>query len=91
MPKKRSCPKCLSLLGEGTRAKIIQQLKKRPNRVKAIEANFSLTQPTISHHLKVLEKKGIVFSKKLGREVYYFLNRKYPCKNCFIFKLPFKL
>jgi len=90
MEKKKNCPGCLRLIGEGTRAKIIQQLRKKPKKVGKIEANFSLTQPTISYHLKVLKNKGLVFSKKQGREIYYFLNKKYPCKNCFILKIPFK-
>ncbi len=91
MPKKKTCPKCLHLIGDGTRVKILKQLRKKPNNVSKIWASFSLTQPTISHHLKVLEKMKIVFSRKKGREIYYFLNKKYPCKKCFLFKIPFKV
>jgi len=91
MSKIKKCPNCLTLLGEGTRTRIIQQLKKEPNKVSEIEANFSLTQPTISYHLKVLKKIGMVSSRKKGREIYYFLNKSYPCKNCLLFKIPFKV
>ena len=91
MVKKKSCPNCLRIIGDSTRSKIIQQLKKKPNKVSKIESRFSLTQPTISYHLKVLEKLGIVFGKKKGREIYYFLNKKYPCENCLILKIPFKV
>ena len=87
---KRNCPQCLGTISEKTRAKIIRELRKKPKNVSKILADFSLTQPTLSHHLKLLEKIGVVFSKKQGREVYYFLNKKYPCKKCFIFKIPFK-
>ena len=90
MPKKKNCPKCLGLIGDKTRAEIIQQLRKKPNKVGDIEANFALTQPTISYHLKILEKEGILQSKRQGREIYYFLNQKYPCKKCFLFKMPLK-
>jgi len=90
MPKKKICPRCLQLIGEGTRAKIIRYLKKKPNKVGKIGANFSLTQPTISHHLRILEEAGMLRSKQKGREIYYFLNKKYPCKNCLLFKIPFK-
>lgn len=90
MAKKKRCPQCLRLIGEETRAKIIQQLRKKPNNVSNIEANFSLTQPTISYHLRVLEGAGVLLSKKQGREIYYFLNKKYPCKNCLLFKIPLK-
>ncbi|MFH1036543.1 MAG: metalloregulator ArsR/SmtB family transcription factor [Patescibacteria group bacterium] len=87
---KKICPSCLSIVGENTRVKIIQKLMKKPYNVSDIAACFSLTQPTISHHLKSLEEIGMVFNKKVGREIYYSLNKKYPCKNCQIFKLPFK-
>ena len=94
MPKNKmskKCPSCLSLLGDGTRNKIIQCLKKKPTTVSNIAANFSLKQPTISHHLKILKELGMVKSKKTGREVCYCLNNKYPCKKCNIFKMPFKV
>ncbi|MDO8601202.1 MAG: metalloregulator ArsR/SmtB family transcription factor [bacterium] len=89
MPKTKKCPQCLKVISEGTRSKIIQQLKIRPNRAGKIESCFCLTQPTISYHLKTLEKTGIIFAKKKGREIYYYLNKKYPCKKCFIFEMPF--
>jgi len=84
------CPECFNLIGERTRMRIIQYLRKKPNNVRQIGRHFSLTQPTISHHLKVLKKIGIVFSRKKGREIFYFLNKKYPCKKCSLFKMPFK-
>lgn len=34
---------------------------------------FSLTQPTISHHLKVLREAGIIDSERRGTWVYYWL------------------
>ena len=86
---KKSCPDCLKIISDNTRSKIIQQLKKGPNKAGKIEGYFCLTQPTISYHLKTLEKLGVVFSKKWGREIYYFLNKKYPCKKCLILKMPF--
>ncbi len=90
MKKRKKCPSCLSLLGDNTRNKIIQCLKKKPTTVSKIAANFSLKQPTISHHLKILKELGMVKSQKTGREVCYCLNNKYPCKKCNIFKMPFK-
>jgi ArsR family transcriptional regulator len=78
-------------MGDNTRMKIVQYLKKEPKNVREIGRHFDLTQPTISHHLKVLKKIGMVFSRKSGREIYYFLNVKYPCRNCSLFKIPFRL
>ena len=34
---------------------------------------FQLTQPTISHHLKVLREAGIIDSERRGTWVYYWL------------------
>jgi len=87
---RKKCTSCLNLLGDTTRNKIIQQLKRKPATGWQIAASFSLTQPTISYHLKTLKKLGAVLSKKRGREVCYCLNKKYPCKKCNIFKLPFR-
>jgi ArsR family transcriptional regulator len=38
-----------------------------------IEGEFGLSQPTISHHLKVLREAGLVHSDRRGTWVYYRL------------------
>jgi len=85
----KKCPQCLKILADKNRAKIIHHLKrqKRSN-VKEISSLFLLRQPTISHHLKALKEIGILKSKKIGKEVYYFLNKKYSCHNCHILQIP---
>ena len=35
---------------------------------------FELSQPTISHHLKVLKQAGLIASERRGTWVYYWLN-----------------
>jgi ArsR family transcriptional regulator, arsenate/arsenite/antimonite-responsive transcriptional repressor len=37
-----------------------------------LTAAFDLTQPTISHHLKVLREAGLVDSQRRGTWVYYW-------------------
>lgn len=37
---------------------------------------FDITQPTLSHHMTVLEEAGLVLARRHGRCVYYTLNRK---------------
>lgn len=37
-----------------------------------IESRFDLSQPTISHHLKVLRKAGLIDCEKRGLWVYYY-------------------
>jgi hypothetical protein len=85
----KTCPGCFKILSDRSRAKIISYLqnKKRAN-VKKINSLFRLRQPTISHHLIILKKAGILKSKKIGKEVYYSLDKNYSCSRCQIFKLP---
>lgn len=85
----KTCPQCLKILSDRNRAKIIYHLRKRKKaNVKEINSLFRLSQPTISHHLKILKKLGILKSEKFGKEVYYSLNKNYSCPKCQIFKLP---
>jgi ArsR family transcriptional regulator len=39
-----------------------------------VEAHFSLSQPTISHHLKTLRDTGLVISTQRGLWVYHHIN-----------------
>ena len=41
-----------------------------------IAAQFRVSRPAISHHLKVLKDAGMVISDKAGQEVYYHLDRE---------------
>src|SRR5437870_10094311 len=36
---------------------------------------FDISQPTVSHHLKVLREAGIVGSERRGLWAYYYVNR----------------
>lgn len=42
---------------------------------------MKLSQPTVSHHLKILREASIVNAKKVGKEVYYSINKK-NISNC---------
>ena len=84
---REKCLKCLDVLSAATRLKIIGLLREKPQNVSEIERCFRLTQPTISYHLNVLKKAGILTAKKTGRETYYSFNKKYPCKNCVVSKI----
>lgn len=41
-----------------------------------IESHFALSQPTISHHLKVLREAGLVTAERRGTWAYYSLSRE---------------
>jgi DNA-binding transcriptional ArsR family regulator len=40
-----------------------------------IAKQFSLSRPTISHHLNLMKRVGILNARKDGKEVYYSLNK----------------
>ena len=37
--------------------------------------NLGITQPTLSHHMRILCECGITIPKKVGKRTYYTLNR----------------
>jgi ArsR family transcriptional regulator len=41
-----------------------------------IEAKVELSQPTVSHHMKVLTKAGLVEAEKIGQWMWYRRNEK---------------
>ena len=45
-------------------------------RAKDILPAFDITQPTLSHHMSVLEEAGLVSARREGRSVYYSINKK---------------
>lgn len=69
--------KLLSALADNTRLQIVRMLASydEPLCVCEITPQFSLGQPTISHHLKVLRDAQLVNWEKRGLWVYYSLNR----------------
>lgn len=69
-------------LSDPTRQKILKLLGKEELSVTQICKHFSITQPSISHHLLMMKKAGLVRSKKQGRTVYYYLDKESFLKNC---------
>lgn len=64
-------------LADETRVRIVDLLARRDEEwcVCDIVGRFTLGQPTISHHLGVLRRAGLVTASKRGLWVYYRLNR----------------
>ncbi len=68
----------LNALGDRTRQEIILFFYKNSEaRVTEIAENFSLSRPTISHHLNLMRRSKILNSRKEGKEIYYSFNRDY--------------
>ncbi len=65
------CCQIFHALADGTRQKILKLLKGKEFCVTDICKQFDMTQPSISHHLDILKRCGLVKSEKRGREVFY--------------------
>jgi DNA-binding transcriptional ArsR family regulator len=50
-------------------------LRDREMNVGEIVSHFELTQPTVSHHLGLLRRAGVVLARREGKHVYYRANR----------------
>ena len=59
------------VLAEPTRRRILDQLRDRPHTVGELVATLSISQPSISKHLRVLRDAGVVDARKdAQRRVY---------------------
>src|SRR5688500_11980001 len=63
-------------LGDPVRLQLVDVLRKHAGKVCVCELVplFDLSQPTVSHHLKVLRDAGIVGSERQGLWAYYYVN-----------------
>lgn len=64
------------VLSDSNRLQIIDMLSCGEMCVCKILEKFDITQPTLSHHLKVLSDSGIVTSRKEANWIHYKLNDK---------------
>ncbi len=62
-------------LADPTRQKILKLLVTQESTVTQLCEHFSITQPSISHHLTILKKSGLVKTNKQGRAVHYSLQK----------------
>jgi len=65
--------KTLAALSDETRRRILTLLRAGSKSAGEIAAEFSLSKPTISHHLKVLDEAGLVRSERRGTSIVYTL------------------
>jgi ArsR family transcriptional regulator, arsenate/arsenite/antimonite-responsive transcriptional repressor len=68
--------KVLKALGEINRLKIIDILSSGEKCACILLENFHFTQPTLSHHMKVLMDSGLVKYRKEGTWIYYSLDKE---------------
>ena len=63
-------------LGDPIRLQLVDVLRRHPGQACVCELVplFDLSQPTVSHHLKVLRDAGIVGSERRGLWSFYYVN-----------------
>jgi ArsR family transcriptional regulator, arsenate/arsenite/antimonite-responsive transcriptional repressor len=63
-------------IGDPIRMQLVDVLRKHAGKVCVCELVplFDLSQPTVSHHLKVLREAGLVGSERRGLWAYYYVN-----------------
>ncbi len=69
--------KVAKALSDETRCKIFELIAKAKEiSCKEVTEKIGLRQPTISHHLKVLQESGLVNVKKQGQFHYFSVNKQ---------------
>lgn len=61
-------------LADPTRRKIIRLLRDRDMTAGEIAEYFSISKPSISHHLNILKQAGLILDERKGQNIVYSLN-----------------
>ncbi len=83
------CPDCFKVVGERSRYNLVCMLGKAKEgmTVGELTDRMNLQQPTVTHHLQVLQSVDAVESESQGRKRIYRLNRNAHCfEEC---KIPY--
>lgn len=64
----------MKALGDDIRLKIFEMLRNGSLCACKILEEFNITQPTLSHHMKILCDSGIVKAEKDGKWMHYSIN-----------------
>ena len=68
--------KLFKALGDENRLRILSMLQSGERCACVLLEYIHLSQPTLSHHMKILCEAGLVTGRKEGKWVYYSLNRQ---------------
>lgn len=69
-------------LGDSNRLEIVKMLSNEEKCGCKILERFSITQPTLSHHMKILVESGLVNDRKEGKWHYYSVNKEVMTEFC---------
>lgn len=63
-------------MGDSNRLKIVKMLSNGEKCACKILEEFEISQPTLSHHMRILCESGLVIVRREGKWSHYSLNRK---------------
>lgn len=69
-------------IADETRQKIMAICCCQQLSVNDIVDAIHVSQPTVSHHLKILKSAGLVRSERRGKQVFYTLNQEQLAASC---------
>ncbi len=58
-------------MADETRQRILSLLQPGEKSVGDLTEALGLTQPTISHHLAIMRRAGLVFARREGKQIFY--------------------
>lgn len=61
-------------LNDPTRRSILEMLRDKDMTAGEIAAKFDMSWPSVSHHLDLLRKAGLVAAAREGQHIYYSIN-----------------
>ena len=63
-------------LADATRMRVLLVLAAGERNVGKLQAELGMPQPTVSHHLSILRRRGLVAARRSGKNIYYDLDDK---------------
>ncbi|MFX1503353.1 MAG: ArsR/SmtB family transcription factor [Promethearchaeota archaeon] len=66
----------MEIIGNEDRFLILNLLKKKPCLLSDIELSMNRNQPSISHHLRILEDHGFIHSSRVGKFKEYSISKE---------------
>jgi DNA-binding transcriptional ArsR family regulator len=74
----RTISRAFTALGDEHRQRIVLTFEKGERlNVGQIAEVSTLSRSAVSHHLKLLREAGVLESSKVGKEVYYWVNKRF--------------
>ena len=74
LEERRLVTETAGLLREPARLRILCELRISPRNVTELQERLSLPQPTVSHHLGLLRRGGMLTSRRDGKAIHYALD-----------------